>query len=247
MKNLLLLLGVLFCVGMGIRGTSSQKYVKAVVANYRSGDEVGTVTAWFKLAVTGETARILAVADEGSDNHGFNFTANWNNSRVQTSNKNTGNTIAADWTPDKEWHYAGFQSNGSAIRIWVDGIEDTSLTIVNGSNTGDWFADVAGTDNLTIGAYIRATLKSYNDAVYFDVRVYDRPLSDSEHKKIYFTKGADGIVDGLVGWWRGPKLPGHNEVITENIEDLAGSVDLAPINGPLMRRVPMRKGFPINY
>lgn len=44
-----------------------------------------------------------------------------------------------------------FSSDGTSFDIRVDGADD-GLTVVSGSDNGNWFADVPGRDNFTIGA-----------------------------------------------------------------------------------------------
>ncbi len=47
-------------------------------------------------------------------------------------------------------------SDGSAYTVWLDGV-DESAAVITGADTGDWFADTANRDNVTLGAMVRTS------------------------------------------------------------------------------------------
>ena len=74
-------------------------------------------------------------------------------------------------------------SDGSTIRIYVDGILRPS-TVIEASGTaadGDWFADIAANaQSAAIGAVVRSTVSNVTLGTIGQVRIYDRPLTPSE-------------------------------------------------------------------
>ena len=97
------------------------------------------------------------------------------------------------------WHHLAVTydqtSTGDYVRMWVDGVEDTSLTayLVNGTftsihNSSASF-DISGTDG---------TNNNNFDGNIADVRVYDTDIPDSAIEGLAI--GTD-YQTNLVGWW----------------------------------------------
>ncbi len=66
-----------------------------------------------------------------------------------------------------EWHTTG------AAWSLVRNSDPQSLSIVLGANTGDWFADVTGADNFTLGALVRTAAALFLKGDLAEVIVYD--------------------------------------------------------------------------
>lgn len=60
-----------------------------------------------------------------------------------------------------------------------------SLTVSNGANTGDWFADTSLRDNFVIGASKAIVLSAYFNGSISNVNVWDRALSATEVMALY--------------------------------------------------------------
>jgi len=72
-------------------------------------------------------------------------------------------------------------SSGTAYSVRVNGTDDTE-TVVGGSNSGDWYADIsAGFDSLVLGADNKnATASSFFPGKIYDVALYSRELTAVE-------------------------------------------------------------------
>lgn len=85
---------------------------------------------------------------------------------------------AIDLTDD-EWHNIIFQSDGSEVEIWVDGVQHT-VTETTGTNRGQWFADATDADNFMLGAIGRLTIAGYFAAKEDEVVILNRPFTPAE-------------------------------------------------------------------
>ena len=66
----------------------------------------------------------------------------------------------------------GWLSTGTAYQLRVNGAAEVP-NVISGANNGDWFADTAGRDNVTIGAMERNTIVTYGNIDAGEVVVYD--------------------------------------------------------------------------
>jgi len=114
---------------------------------------------------------------------------------------------------DGKWHHIAGVRNGTTIYLYIDGVEIDSDTIGAGYDL----------DTSIKPALIGAM--SFSSGILFDLdgeiddcRIYNRGLSAAEIQTIYAARGADGIVDGLVGEWR------LNEQSPGTVASGAGSV-----------------------
>lgn len=101
------------------------------------------------------------------------------------------------------WHHVAVTSDGSKIKLYVDGEkepEDTYLQI-SGTNAGQWYGDinVSGTFRRTIGASITGVSKDITtgpgfDAQFYgyvdDFRILDYPLTEDQIRQLYRSKDA---------------------------------------------------------
>ena len=94
-------------------------------------------------------------------------------------------TSDANIITDTNFHHFVITSNGSAIRLYIDGVEKT-LTSSIGSNTGQWFDDATTATNIfTLGAIKRISLAAVFDGKLDEPRVYSRALAADEIKALY--------------------------------------------------------------
>ena len=116
-------------------------------------DNTGTISAWVKLAAQGVQVGLFdsqVTTDVGNQ---LNFVVmNTNQLAIQSINQGSWNNMYRGNTAlDTNWHYVTVTSNGSAWTLYVDGAAET-LTAIVGSNTGQWFNDLAaGTHSVWIG------------------------------------------------------------------------------------------------
>lgn len=164
---------------------------KTTIANFRSADQSGSISLWFKTTSTGTVQAMFSSADEASTNNYISVLMSpvglvgriylQNNTGVGVTNQVYSTSGVYN---DGNWHHAVIISNSSTWSIYVDGVLQ-SLTVTLGLNTGDWFADSINRDNVTIGNLNRSTPIAYFQGSLDDVRVYNRVLSQGEVKELY--------------------------------------------------------------
>ena len=142
---------------------------------------------------------------------------------------------------DGNWHYVVGTYDGSntlsGMKVYVDGDEESSYTAGESGTVGTI------THNESLKIAIRDTLTPiYFNGIINDARVYNRALSLPEIQTIYHSRGADGIVNGLVGRWLmnegtdGATASGAGSCIDISKEGNHGT----PTNSPIYRASPMK-------
>src|SRR5882724_9920007 len=169
----------------------------------------GSVSLWFNTkSFTAEQtfADVLFVSDP--DEFRIEYLGDSNDQLRVVVVNNAAATAALDTAnntiTDSNWHHLVVTSDGSVLRLFLDGAQKT-LTAAVGSNTGQWFASAVDANRLNLGSQNGASslLGSLDD-----VRVYTRALSADEIKRLYNIGGTvklnstlPGPQSGLVGWW----------------------------------------------
>lgn len=212
---------------------STQKGYRST-ADYRSADTSGSIEAWFATSSpTGENC-IFSSSDEASNSYFCYLACTDGKIRIRFRDNVTDYDFVttANSFNDGEAHHVVATSNGSTIKVYVDGIE-RSLTITAGTNIGKWFEFTPQRDNITIGAltYSSGTFV-YFDGLLQDIAVYNYALSPAQIKEHYYA----GIFDnyskfiratGPVNYWR------LGETIGETIaKDSIGELSLTYTNSP---------------
>ena len=139
--------------------TASSQVIRNNTANIFSSDSQGTILAWVKTSTTG--AEILCSGDEAGIIKFFEFSIGGVTAHKLSLNQKNGDTpdsLSGDTTVDDGvWRLCSVVSSGTAYSLYVD-THLESLTVVGGSNTGDWFADTTARDNISIAALIRSSI-----------------------------------------------------------------------------------------
>ena len=125
------------------------------------------------------------------------------------NNLRTGGALGTD----NGWHHLGFTFDGEFIKVYVDGVEDTTNTgTINLGSAGSLINYGAGTfdADLHVGAF-PLLLSSVLDGLHDDLTIWHDALSDAEVSKLY---NSGSILDPMrddgdytsssdvVGWWR---------------------------------------------
>lgn len=164
---------------------STSKLVNST-ANYRSSDSSGTIMFWGKSRITGAGQFALASADEATFDFQFGVGVSSTN-RVAVFQNNddisTQVTGTNTFTVDK-WHHFAISSNGSSYKLYMDGKEETKITIT-GTDNGDWFADTSNRDNVTIGILKRNTESAPWNGQLSMINVNSQQLTDEEIAREY--------------------------------------------------------------
>lgn len=123
--------------------------LSALIANAFSSDQSGFV--FFSGYSTGNTQRIFGSSDTSSINDWFGISVFNDKIGVSAVIGGVSNFIqSTDTLPIGDYFWAAIKSDGSVYTFWINGIQ-VSKTVVTGTDSGQWFADVAGRDNLEIG------------------------------------------------------------------------------------------------
>ena len=190
---------------------TSQYAKKDTLTPYRSSDTQGTWLGWFRLdALTGRC--FVSINDTGGNQNYFQWGLHQSKLYVQhliggTANRVQGSIVLST---DK-WYLVALTSDTSDWAMYVNGVKDTALTVVDGSNNGDWADSVVGADNVVVGARVINSAGDYFDGQVAQVGIWGGSsgttgvLSDAQISAIYdLGPGADWTTSygtGLVDYW----------------------------------------------
>ena len=214
----------------------TNQYASKEVTDYRGGDSRGSVECWLNLSTLGSQRCIFTINGTSSPNDVFNI--------VLTETDLVGvyhryNTSNEDWVVMDSpltvgvYHHIVITSDSSTYKIYVDGVE-RSVTILSGSNSGDWLTDLGTTNNVMIGAYNTTVVGQYFSGSIDEVAVYDYPLTYEQVKSHYKTGAPERLLsayekeilsDSPVNYWR------MNEN-TGLLYDSVGELDLTWVGTP---------------
>lgn len=169
------------------RTFNGDDYIEHSEANFRSGDSSGSILVWFKTSLT-YFQTLVASCDEGTTIDYIHILGIDSAGKLRVRNSGTNTSIVSGDTDvtDDVWHLGSLVSNGTAWSIYVDDKGAEELTVGGDGNTGDWFADVAHRDNLTIGVrHTSSPFFRYFTGTIGEVLIYSRTLSAAEITRIY--------------------------------------------------------------
>jgi hypothetical protein len=174
-----------------------------------------TVVAWFKTNVVHDGAIVWKAYSTYGPTYGFAyFGASYNGIAGRITNT-SGNyyTISFTWAPDGKWHHLVMSYNGSAIKLYFDGVTKTSATL-----TG---AIITSTYGVIIGN--RETANMYFNGQISNVQVYSTALTSQEIQYLYQQGLGGGPIrlQNLVGWWP----------LNGDAKDYSGNNNHGTING----------------
>lgn len=158
-------------------------------------DNKGTITAWAKVDSLHSTVRrtVFSSSDASIPNNFLEF--GFGESGISgklfvhhyTSGGGNNNFVNGSSIPSLgQWYFVALVSDGSSWKMYLDGIEESSYTIVAGSNNGRWFNDLdAGVHDVRIARRERSIETYHFDGSIADVRVYNRALTPNEIQSLY--------------------------------------------------------------
>lgn len=158
-------------------------------------DNSGSITAWFKLdsfASGEDSSTIVAGGDTSSGSNYLQLRVQGTSPSdlpaqvivVAQQSSDTNDIVSASSVSTGVWTHVAVVSNGSAYTIYVNGSAAT-MTVEEGSNTGDWFADTSSLDTIAMGCLVRSTNSDFFDGDIDDVRIYSKVLTAQEVSDIY--------------------------------------------------------------
>lgn len=184
----------------------------------------GTISAWINVnaQTTGEVNTILSygggdVATAGLFSFRLEDVAGAEQLKaVQRSDSEATPNIIAAVAPGIRgtgWHHVALVSSGTAWSMYVNGVL-MGLTVISGSNNGNWLGDTTVSAGLTRigGTRYDGTNIHFMDGKIDDSRLFNRALTASEIASLYRvgvagsmnkkTKAlSPAMADGLKGWW----------------------------------------------
>ena len=153
---------------LNVNGTDN--VIVATSANFRSSDDVGAVTAWVK-TTNGSTQTIFSAGDTADDDNYASFYL-VGRPHIRLQEGSIKYTIRTNtFVNDGSWHHIAWVCDGSAIKIYIDGVDET-LVVDHGSNNGDWFNEFNQLDNVVISALQRESTTQFFNGYIADVRYY---------------------------------------------------------------------------
>ena len=158
----------------------------------------GSFSAWVNVSDWSTRASILSFAFDGDNFLRLGVRTDNNNCfSIGGQFNNVSNEVLSDTTSLSEnvWYHIVATSDGSVYKLYVNGQLQT-LTILGGSNNGDWVSDFSSTaDKGTIGSLNRTgPSEDLFSGKIDEVAVFNTALTAQEVKKIYY---ATEIVSGV--------------------------------------------------
>lgn len=152
---------------------------------------VGAVSMWVFMSSTApdaSTRPCLSLCDTATASHMLEIGAIYIDSAYSPwvfskyDENNVQLTSDTKITPD-QWEHLVWQSNGSTLACFVNGVESSGLTLRvddGRGNDGAWFSDVTGgPDSFSMGSLIRSSVAVFNGG-HDSVRIFDRILTQDE-------------------------------------------------------------------
>ena len=213
----------------------SADYLKNSTADFRTDDAAGFITAWVRSDDwnRGTQQHWFSATDEATGNY---YIRTFFNTDGKLYIKCMDSSVVYDLkstnavTDDGNWHHIAVGSTGSAIKMFIDGIEET-VVVSSGSNNGDWFGDLTDSklDHVIVGAlHDNAGVRSMFDGYIADVRYYSDSLSDAEIQILASKINATTPdIDNLQHWWKLNSATIDSSNLGEDFGD-ATDLDLTP-------------------
>ncbi|MEK7855186.1 MAG: LamG-like jellyroll fold domain-containing protein, partial [Acidobacteriota bacterium] len=187
--------------GAGVSGTGANfdgvdDYVNLGAPTFINNTQ-GTVSLWVKLDNTSQVSVLWSATSLASTDDEFYFSYRGDINReimiyvLQNGTYTMHLTTGANIITDTNWHNLVLTSNGATVKFYLDGVEK-ALSAGLGANNGQWFDDATDAGQFTIGTLLRGSAIVPVDGVVDELRVYDRPLTDTEVAAIYLSETASG-------------------------------------------------------
>ena len=160
----------------------STEYASKAVSDFRGSDMQGSFEAWCYFQ--SDAANIFS-ACQGVTSNGRFLVYRRNDSgghiAITYSTNNASSAVQTVATfPTGQYYHVVVTTDGSTWKVYVDGVEQ-SLTVIVGSNNGNWFGDIIETTNyIYIGAQNIGTIAANYLGSIDEVAIYNYPLSATQ-------------------------------------------------------------------
>ncbi|MCK5285717.1 MAG: hypothetical protein KAJ58_00625 [Candidatus Pacebacteria bacterium] len=154
-----------------------------------------TISGWVK-AIPHSVSDAFVCVNTSAGNNRFLLFIDEDN-KFRAVDTNTTEAISTTVVADNTWHYLTYTKNGSAGKLYVDGVEEAS-------HTADFV--LASTDQWSIGQeYDAAAVSNFFPGSISDVRIYNKALTATEIQSLYEQyrpkTQVSNLQKGLVGHW----------------------------------------------
>lgn len=134
-------------------------YVKQTISNYRSADASG-MFHFVGRVNSGINCHFFTSSQESTNNRTFGFSFSSNKFRFSltyVSGSAITNTVECqEFTNNGSSFTVSVGSNNTGYVIYINGVLQ-SLTVISGSNDGNWLNNIASRENIVIGSRISLT------------------------------------------------------------------------------------------
>lgn len=170
-------------------GTNSE--LTAASSDYRISDSAGAVSFWFSGNTTAGRNTVFCAVDTAASNRSLEIMVFGDDIRIEHKSPSgrgaqTDTVSTQDIGLDSNTYHVVAQSNGSAYSVYVNG-ELKSLSVVSGSNSGDWFADLtSGVDGIRWGVFENSLGKTaWFGGTLDEAIVFNSVLNSAEVNTLY--------------------------------------------------------------
>lgn len=161
------------------------------VVGWLPNDPYGTIVAVVKQNAS-QTAKILSSADKGTATTYFTSVGLSSSGAMtfeQKNNDTADDVRTAQTVGTSNARVLSYRSDGATYTARIDGTA-YALTASAGANSGDWMADTANRDSVTIGTMLTSSAYAYLNGTIYELLYFPRPLSDVELRKVERILGA---------------------------------------------------------
>ena len=150
-----------------------------------------TVEAWIKVSAFDKASQ--TIISKGNTAWKLQRSASTNYLEFVCTGLTTNTTVTGDVNVnDGEWHHVAGVYNGSTLKLYIDGVEDNSVTATGSISTNE--------EDFTIGENAEQTGRQWEGFID-EVRIWNDARTASEISNNMY-KPLDGDETGLVGYWR---------------------------------------------
>lgn len=147
--------------GLVVPDFDGTAYIRNATANWRSADSQGAILVLFRCTSVTVDRTLLGSPDEATGDDYLHFSIAPTTGLLRVAQVDHGGNLnlvtGATNVGDSKWHTGALISTGTAWSILLDGVAET-LTVAQGANNGDWFADTVNRDCIYVGANKAPTL-----------------------------------------------------------------------------------------
>lgn len=180
-------------------------------ADYRGGDSQGFVSMWIYFIQAPNINNLWGSADETAPysfvgGRYYDGNGTFNAAIIQDGAADAAGVTGLDTTLSLSsyWHIV-FGSTGTGYKVWVNG-ETRPLSVLAGSNDGDWFAETAERDNFVLGAIVTSATVLPTECRIDEVSVHNVAPTQAIVDQIYnggVPRNVQNVSGGgAVAFWR---------------------------------------------